>query len=280
MGREAAAGRVESLKSWESVTLDGAPITEALMNRIPMLWLNAEINTSKRDDKRLSAQLNEKAGLASAVPINGDGYFLTAGHNLLDAETLDVIVRVFDEEGHPQMKSARARIVWTPEDEFGSGWNRGDAKRNPDFAILHADVGPLMPFELSSELPRIDEPIIGAGWSLRYSEGPTYTVSLTAGHVLSLLENVPRRASTPWVTVLHDAPIVSGDSGCPLLDRSGNLVGINCQTHYEYSFLAWLGMRFGRAPEDYERSTIALRPDPDWIREVIENDRLSRTADR
>ena len=277
--REARARKAESLEGWESVTLDGDPILEALFNRIPMLWRNAEFSTSKNLDNHLSAKLNEKPGLGSAVPITRDGYFLTAAHTLRDAETLDVLVSSHDNEDRLQMKSALARIVWKPEDEFGSGWNRGDPKHVPDFAILHADVGPLMPFRLSSEVPRIDDPVIGAGWSIAWEAGSSSTVQLTAGHVLSVQKQAPRGASTAWVTVVHDAVIVGGDSGGPLLDRSGNLVGINCKTLLDYSFWAWVGVRLGRAPEDYERSSVALLPDPDWLWEVIDKDRLQRNAD-
>lgn len=275
--REARARKAESLKGWESVTLDGAPILEALFNRTPSLWRNAEFGPSKNPDQDLSAKLNEKSGLASAVPITGDGYFLTAAHTLRDAETLDVVFSSHDNEGRPKIKSATARIVWKPEDEFGSGWNRGDPKLLPDFAILHADVDPLMPFRLSSEL-RIDEPVLGAGWSIVQEAGSSSTVQLTAGHVLSVQKQDPPGASIAWLIVLHDAPVIGGDSGGPLLNRSGDLVGINCKSRLVYSFWAGVGVRLGRVPEDYERSSVAILPDPDWIGEVIDQDRQNRNA--
>ena len=224
----------------------------------------------------------ENVGMAAAAAISRDGYLLTAGHVVADAEKLDVVVVIPDENRRvTQAAAVPARIVWMSEDDFGRNWDPDNPKFPLDFAIIHVDVAPLVPFKLADELPRTDEPVIGAGWGMRDVEVLENWGELAAGNVLSVHQQEPRGSSPAWTAVLHDIPLLRGDSGGPVLDREGNLVGISGAVVFRPGVLRVLAMHLGRAPrnfEDFGYSVVAYMPDPDWIREVIEKDRLQRNA--
>lgn len=92
--------------------------------------------------------------------------------------------------------------------------------RNSDLALLtvQGDPGPPLPFRSGPELRRGEE-VVTYGFPLAglLSSGPT----LTTGEVsaLSGLRDNPRQFQI-------SAPVQPGNSGGPLLDRSGNVVGV------------------------------------------------------
>lgn len=287
MEDQLAARKAESLKGWETATLDGRPVLKVLGLRTALVFRDYDSVSAGYDESGFwfhgTGTGTESQGMAAAAAISKDGYLLTARHVVADVERLDVVVVIPDENRRAtQAKAAPARIVWMSEDDFSRDWNPDDPKFPLDFAIIHADVAPLVPFTIAEELPRIDDPVISAGWSTGDVEVIEKWGELAAGRVLSTYEQVARGSSPAWVAVLHDAPIVGGDSGGPVLDRKGNLIGINGLVRIAPSYLRALAIRLGRAPRDFEDfgySALAYMPDPDWIREVVENDRKSRNAD-
>lgn len=92
--------------------------------------------------------------------------------------------------------------------------------RDSDLALLalQGDAGPPLPFRAGPELRRGEE-VVTYGFPLAglLSSGPT----LTTGEVsaLSGLRDNPRQFQI-------SAPVQPGNSGGPLLDRSGNVVGV------------------------------------------------------
>ena len=277
------ARKAESLKGWETVTLDGVPVLEILGLRTAIVFRNFESVSVWIDDSGFTGEGIPRANAltSAAVPISTDGYFLTAAHSVEDAETLNLSVAIRREDGHLQIETVPARVVWRSEDYAVVDWHRSDPRHLQDFAIIHADVGPLEPLELAEELPQIDEPIISAGWPFEYFESFPGGAILAAGHILSVAR-LDAGGSTPaGVAVFVDTPLVSGDSGGPALDRKGNLIGIHTQVRIKMSHFRGVAMLFGHAPseyEDFEYSAVAYLPDPNWISEVIEIDRESRSA--
>ena len=286
MEDQLAARKAESLKGWETVTLDGRPVLKVLGLRTALVFRDYDSVSAGYDESGFwfhgTGTGTESQGMAAAAAISKDGYLLTARHVVADVERLDVVVVIPDENRRAtQAKAAPARIVWMSEDDFSRDWNPDDPKFPLDFAIIHADVAPLVPFKLAEELPRTDEPVIGAGWGMRDVEVLENWGELAAGYVLSVHQQEPRGSSPAWTAVLHDIPLLRGDSGGPVLDREGNLVGISGGVVLRPGVLRVLAMHLGRTPrnfEDFGYSVVAYMPDPDWIREVIENDRLQRNA--
>ena len=275
--------KAESLKGWETVTLDGVPILETLGLRTAIVFCNFESVSVWIDDSGFSGEGTSrvKASVGSAVPISTDGYFLTAAHVVDNAETLDLSVAVWKEDGHLKVETVPARIVWNSAEYSDSRWNPDDPERALDFAIIHADVGPLAPFRVAEELPRIDEPVISAGWPFSHFESFPDGAILAAGHILSVARQDPRGSWPAWVEVTTDTPLVSGESGAPILDRKGNLIGIHAGSRILMSHWKGARMLLGRAPsklEDFEYSAAVYMPDSDWLWEVIDQDRLHRNA--
>ena len=277
------ARKAESLKGWETVTLDGVPVLEILGLRTAIVFRNFESVTAWIDDSGIAGEgiTRANASTSAAAPISEDGYFLTAAHSVEDAETLNLSVVVWPEDGPLRIETVPARVVWRSEGYAVVDWHRGDPRLMQDFAIIHADVGPLRPFKLTEELPQIDERVISAGWPFEHFECFPGGAILAAGHILSVAR-LDAGGSTPaGVAVLIDTPLVSGDSGGPALDRKGNLIGVHSQVRMNMSHFKGVAMLFGHAPsefDDFEYSAVAYLPDPDWISEVIEIDRKSRST--
>ena len=285
MEDQLARKKAESLKGWEHATLDGRPILKVLGLRTALVFRDFESVSAGYDASGLWARATgvENKGIATAAAISKDGYLLTARHVVAEVEKLDVLVVLPDENRRAtQAKAVPARIVWMSEDGFDRDWNLDDPEFPLDLAIIHADVSPLIPFSFAKEMPDIDDPLISAGWPSGTVEVLSDWATLAAGRVLSVHEQEPRGSSPAWVAVLHDIPIVRGDSGGPVLDSKGNLVGINGLLRMSPSFWRGLAMRLGRAPEDFEDfdyAALAYMPNLDSIREVIENDRVQRKTD-
>ena len=267
-----AARKVESRHGWEDALLDGKPLIKNLQMRTAVLFRNFDSVTAETDGDTFKIKANTKqarAGSGSAVPIAKDGYFLTAGHVVRHSPSLTLLVFLPQENGRPLTRKLPARIVWMPD----------DPERRPDIAVVHADVGPLKPFPVADKLPQVETPIVIAGWPFGFYHLFSGGSPVAAGRILSLSTKDARGSSPAYLTVHHDAPVVSGDSGGPVLDRDGNLIGVNYS--FDFSFWQGLAIALGRAPPpadtlDYFAS--AIMPDPDWLREVIQRDR-QRTPD-
>ncbi|MFZ2176909.1 MAG: S1C family serine protease [Rhodococcus sp. (in: high G+C Gram-positive bacteria)] len=144
----------------------------------------------------------EAAGRGSGFLISPDGYALTNNHVVTGAGTLKVW------RGGDQSKTLNARIVGSSE--------------CLDLAVVKLD-GTDLPFIANREedISTADE-VYAAGFPLG---DPTFT--MTKG----IVSKADTAADTPWASldhvIEHDARIRSGNSGGPLVDPEGRLVGIN-----------------------------------------------------
>ncbi|MXW19783.1 MAG: trypsin-like peptidase domain-containing protein [Gammaproteobacteria bacterium] len=275
------ARKAESLRGWETVSLDSAPILKTLGLRTAIVFRNFESVTAWIDDSGVAGEgiPRANASTSAAAPISEDGYFLTAAHSVENAETLNLSVAVRLVDGQIRIETVPARIVWKSEGDVAEDRNRGEPRFLQDFAIVHANVGRITPFRLAEELPQTDEPVISAGWPFEHFGCFPDGAILAAGNILAVTRLDSRGPSPAGVAVLIDTPLVSGDSGGPALDRKGNLIGIHSQVGIRMSHLQGVAMLFGQAPDnfgDFEYSAVAYMPDPDWISETIENDRRQR----
>ena len=143
----------------------------------------------------------------SAAPITGDGYFLTADHVLARSDQKNVFI-IYGNGG--RIVTAKARIVWR---------SYGD-----DIAILHLPVK--TPYYYNWTPPK--------AW---LSPG----VQLIHGGMATGFKTQPGKLRTPLSPentftrnrpFKIDIPLKPGDSGGPIVDAWGNLIGINSAVEF------------------------------------------------
>lgn len=203
--------------------------------------------SSKSDDED---QENSKVagGGGTAAPITDDGYFLTNAH-VVEEEWAPFYLWGPTERG---MRLFSVRVVW-----------RGDHGHNdlPDMALLHADIQPRghFPFE-RGQLPPVGERIIVGGYG-------GLTLNQASGKML--VHGIGRKwnSDVRWRAFIHDAALHPGDSGGPVTNREGELLGVNTLVHSDWQW----------PRNDLEGYKVrALQPDPEWLSQLISTDRAER----
>lgn len=180
----------------------------------------------------------------SAVPITADGYFLTADHVIASARgrRISVLLR---RDG--RLRAFPARIVW----RIPGG----------DLAVLHAEVATPEHYRWTPGhhwLPQ-GTPVMHAGIATGFSS--------SSGKLIT-----PVPPDSPFAgsrSFKHDIPLEPGDSGGPVVDARGLLVGVNSAVEY----LVPLETAFFIESE-------ANRPDVPRLMARIARDRADRSQPR
>lgn len=143
----------------------------------------------------------------SAAPITHDGYFLTADHVLARSSGKNVFI-IYGKGGN--IINRKARIVWRSESD--------------DLAILH--INEKTPYFYRWTPPdkwlTADHGIIHGGMATGFSSSP--------GKLRTPL--APESTFTGNRPFKIDIPLKPGDSGGPIVDSYGNLVGINSAVEF------------------------------------------------
>jgi S1-C subfamily serine protease len=149
----------------------------------------------------------EDADGGSATPITHDGYFLTADHVLATAPGRNVFV-IYGRGG--DIVLSKARVVWRSAPD--------------DLAILHIPIS--TPFHYQWSAP---------------DRWLTSGARVIHGGMATGLESEPGKLSTDLSPESRftgnrrfkiDIPLRPGDSGGPVIDASGKLIGINSAVEY------------------------------------------------
>lgn len=174
----------------------------------------AAVVVSDRDDidewigDRFARQRAPKdADGGSAVPITADGYFLTADHVIASAKGRRVSL-LLRRDG--RLRAFPARIVW-----------RGPAR---DLALLHAEVATPDHYRWTPGnrwLPQ-GTPVMHAGIATGFSSSSGKLITPVA----------PDSPFSGGRRFKHDIPLEPGDSGGPVVDARGRLVGVNSAVEY------------------------------------------------
>ena len=201
--------------------------------------------------------VNDRSGgdrtkIGAAVPITKDGYFLTAKHNLGSGPPT---VFLHDRSQQKLIKSV-AVVVWQSGDDA-------------DLALLRTTHQIAEPFALADMADVSEGDRAGStGWS-GLGDGGVFD-GMAAGRVRSLTRKQQRRPEVwSWWEVTHDAPIQPGDSGGPLIDERGRLIGIH--SGGKVGAIAIYESKPEGAPLRGFRA-ISNLPDGEWLMEVIERD--------
>ena len=161
-------------------------------------WVNRNFSTSQAPDD---------ADGGSAVPISEDGYFLTADHVLAKMAGRNVFL-IYGQGG--RLAPAKARVVW-----------RSEAS---DLALLHIPVR--TPYFYRWTPPEQWLPagtrVIHGGIATGFKSGDGKLGTTLA----------PQGTFTGNRTFKMDIPLQPGDSGGPVVDAYGRLVGINSAVEF------------------------------------------------
>ena len=135
---------------------------------------------------------------AAAFFISADGTLATAAHVLTATSAVTVLM--------PDHSRATAKLI--------------AADPLSDIALLKVSTSEkIIPAHIRETALELGEPVAAVGSPLGYQQ------SLTAG-IVSALDR-PYGATTPYGFIQHDAALNPGSSGGPLVDKNGEVVGMN-----------------------------------------------------
>lgn len=154
-----------------------------------------------------TAQAPGDADGGSAAPVSADGYFLTADHVLSRMAGRNVFL-IYGQGG--RLKPARARVVWRSE--------------SSDLALLHIPVK--TPYFYQWSPP---EKWLPAGTGVMHG-GIATGFKSGDGKLGTTL--APESPFTRTRRFKIDIPLKPGDSGGPIVDAYGRLVGINSAVEF------------------------------------------------
>ena len=187
-----------------------------------------EINDSDGPETRFS----------SAAPITTDGYILTVDHALIpDPEATTWVVPY----GNGRVRNpSPARVVWTSS--------------SSDLALLKTDLTFSSPFSFSTVRQPVvaGTPVIHGG----FVSGPNQAI----GRIDKSF--TPDGVGNRVTRFLHTVPATHGDSGGPVTDFSGKLLGVNSMVKQ----ISPLKTRFFV-------ETLAVRPNVRALNKIIDADR-------
>ncbi|MEP4077895.1 S1 family peptidase [Haloferula sp.] len=143
----------------------------------------------------------------SAIPITSDGYFLTADHVLASSAGRNVFV-IYGRSGG--LGATKARIVWR--------------SARSDIALLHAPIATPDHYRwtpTNAWVPRAT-PVMHAGIATGFKS--------PSGKLITGIP--PETPFSKSQRFKHDIPLEPGDSGGPVVDGRGLLVGVNSAVEF------------------------------------------------
>lgn len=142
-------------------------------------------------------------GTGTGVIVTSDGEILTNAHVVDNASAVRVRLR-----GETEPRDARVLA----------------ADMANDLALLKIDAGGLQPATFADPASvRVGNAVVAIGYALGLDGGP----SVTSGIISALDRTIVTQFGALDRLIQTDAPISSGNSGGPLVDAAGRVVGIN-----------------------------------------------------
>jgi S1-C subfamily serine protease len=197
---QALAQKESSFRSYLDRSIRGEPATEYLGKRTCLLVCGALVEKAELVEASLSMKLgpSESWSTCSAVCLTIDGYYLTAAH------CLDLVPWTIVVSDATRTHFAQAREVWRSETE--------------DVALIHASVRPRAVFDRQAT-PGVGDAVLVMG--------------AVKGPAAGSFRSKERSVTDPDVAMIrHDAMVVGGDSGGPVLTASGELIGVTGRASY------------------------------------------------
>jgi S1-C subfamily serine protease len=235
--------RKSSLSSYAQARVGGVTLHDYLLSRTAVLITgdHLRLTASETNPGAIDFQASSrKLGRGCAAAVDHRGYFVTAAHAVGKEPTYLVFL------GHRgQLQVEAAHVVW-----------RADvSKGEPDLALLQVPRRLGQVFDWVSDF-QVGKPVVAVGQDY---QPPLHIKMVCFAGALeaSEAESGTRLGAR---SVRHSAPLRNGDSGGPLADLQGRLIGINVKTRRTFSPLHPLGTRVG----------VAEHPDLTWLKRLID----------
>jgi putative serine protease PepD len=198
----AAAGRVPGAH----VALGRAAGSPPALAQRPPESLAGVVNRVMPSVVTVHADAGQSESLGSGFVISADGYLLTNDHVVADAATDSIRVTFSDD------RSSSARVVGR------------DAES--DLAVLKVGRADLTPVELGdSDAVAVGDPVLAIGSPFALTGTVTYGIVSALDRAM---EGSDGNGHTRYYAAIQtDAAVNHGNSGGPLLDASGRVIGIN-----------------------------------------------------
>jgi serine protease Do len=157
--------------------------------------------------------LTRQRSTGSGVIIDPEGFVITNAHVVQGALRVQVMLNAGGDDGSPRSSILKARGKAVPAAILG-------IDTETDLALLRIEGGNLPYLELGdSDLVRPGQLVLAFGSPFGLEN------SVTMGVVSAVARQL--RAEDPMIYIQTDAPINAGNSGGPLVDTEGRLMGIN-----------------------------------------------------
>ncbi|MEW5743331.1 MAG: trypsin-like peptidase domain-containing protein [Myxococcota bacterium] len=182
------------------LSLAAAPSLEDVFARVDNAVVTVRVGMRQMAQTDTSAVMSVSVGTGSGVLLHKEGFVVTAAHVVEDAEVIEV--------------------QW--KDGTSTGATVVSLSRTEDVALLKADEAPKNPTVVAlgdSDALKPGQRVFAVGAPM----GLEHT--LTAG-VVSALRSNPERGFAPRKLIQTDVPINQGNSGGPLFNDAGEVVGI------------------------------------------------------
>ena len=190
---------VTQLTSPPVVVADGEEITDSIIAQVATRLANSVVTITST----ISDETGGGRGVGTGVVLTSDGEILTNAHVVEDAS--EVVVR-FAGETEPRVAKVLAS-------DLGN-----------DLALLKIDATGLTAATFAKPgSVRIGDTVIAIGYALALDGGPT----VTSGIISALKRTIETESGALNSLIQTDAAISSGNSGGPLVNLKGEVVGIN-----------------------------------------------------
>ena len=249
--------RNDTIAPYRETKIDGVPLDKFLVSRTVQVIAGRELVFEPVTQSAGPATINfhasgkEPLNMGKAVAIDSRGYFLTAAH-VVRSGPITVFFGAGLSWGH-----FAARLVWLGDNAPGQ----------PDLAVIHIDTNVPVTFAWSQS-SYVGDTVFAVGPNLVSTKltWKTYTKNFSDGLVAGKLLSAPAFTTAHLQTVIltDDLPLHPGDSGGPLADGQGQLIGVNITGQYDY-------IRSKRG-EPKMFTSHAIRPELVWLQQLIEED--------
>ena len=190
---------VTQITSAPVVVADGEEITDSIIAQVATRLANSVVTITST----ISDETGGGRGVGTGVVLTSDGEILTNAHVVEDAS--EVVVR-FAGETDPRVAKVLAS-------DLGN-----------DLALLKIDATGLTAATFAKPgSVRIGDTVIAIGYALALDGGPT----VTSGIISALKRTIETESGALNSLIQTDAAISSGNSGGPLVNLKGEVVGIN-----------------------------------------------------